>query len=44
MDIPIPENSDNKDILAATRVRILVASSRDGRGIAGTPFGQHEFL
>ena len=35
---------DKSPILAATLVRIRVASSRGGRGMAGVPFGHNEFL
>lgn len=39
-----PGTHDKRAIFAATRVRIFVASSRAGRGIAGDPLGQNEFL
>jgi len=40
----LPEMQDRSAILAATLVRIRVASSRGGRVMAGDPFGHSEFL
>lgn len=44
LTLMVPGNREMRDILAATLVRILVASSRVGRGIAGTPLGQQVSL